>query len=102
MATASKNKPSSITTLSKSKDSDREIDGIIYEAEKTLKKVKQTEDDFTIMQNEANMRCRHVEYSPLENCVGKVIISPWCTPETLDALVRSDARPHTIRQLAVW
>lgn len=82
-------------------NSTREIEGLLYEAENTVKKIKEPQDDYTKMMVDANRNREHSLYN-LEKMVGKITIGPLCTPETLAALNKASLTPHTILQLETW
>jgi hypothetical protein len=90
-----------MTTITKKSKSDREIEGLLYEAEKTVKKVKAPQDDYKAMTDDAN-RHRIITKFSLEKLVGKITIGPWCTQETLKSLNSSLAAPHTVIQVETW
>ncbi len=90
-----------MTITTKTSSSDREIEGLLYEAENTVKKVKEPQDDYALLMMDAN-RHRETASYPLEKLVGKITISPWCTPETLASLNKANLTPHTILQMETW
>ncbi len=77
-----------------------EIDGIIYDAEQTIKKMDKM-SDFQKLQMDAN---RHREFgqNPMFKSVGKITIGPLCTKETLHELISSNAQPHTVVHIETW
>lgn len=85
----------------KASKSDREIEGLLYEAEKTVKKIKVPQDDYAMMMEDAN-RHRENGFYTLEKLVGKVTIGPMCSKETLKNLTNSNATPHIVIQVETW
>ena len=82
-------------------NSTREIENLLYEAIVMHKKVKEPQDDYAKMMADAN-RHRETSRYPLEKMVGKIVIGPLCTPETLASLNKANLTPHTILQMETW
>jgi len=82
-------------------NSTREIEGLLYEAENIVKKIKEPQDDYAKLMADANRHREHGLYN-LEKIVGKITIGPLCTPETLTSLNKANLTPHTILQMETW
>lgn len=78
-----------------------EIESLLYEAEKTIKKIKEPQNDSQAMQIDANRNREYGQYS-FDKCVGKITIGPLCFQETLKSFTKSNITPHTILQIETW